>query len=238
MHTNRESRNETMKLYTFILKHQLGDPIPFNFEHDTLLMDGPDGTVTLWSFEKSARMSTEAWEELLIIHANLKHLAIHGQRIITRCLNEVQQYTNLETLILPQNPYWNCPDGPDAFDQRIAERLRLEWTHWKEEEPVEIESREDGEDTGASVEGYDGVRFGLKRFKNLKLGVPRAFPEFTHYLDLILGDGRDYSKIDCGTQIVFLDEHDLKHRLAYGTKVYTSKWNQRNPSSKTLLTSQ
>lgn len=220
MQVCQESRSEIMKYYTLILKCQLGDAVPFNFQHDTLLMDGPDGIATLWSFERSARSRQDARDELYIIHANLKHLAVHGQRIIMRSLNEVQQYTNLETLVLPWNAYWNCRSGAHAFNQRIADRLRLQWTIWENEEGVKKESVEDCDNAGSPVISEE---FGLQ-FRNLKPGVDREFPKFTHYLDPIEGDGIDYSKVPCRPDIVFFDEHALGKFLANGTKACTLQY--------------
>jgi hypothetical protein len=49
MQVCREARNEIKRFYVYILGPQLGLAVPFNFQHDTLLMDGPDGTGALVS---------------------------------------------------------------------------------------------------------------------------------------------------------------------------------------------
>ncbi|KUJ13518.1 uncharacterized protein LY89DRAFT_785192 [Mollisia scopiformis] len=213
MQVCQESRNEVKKTYTYILKDQLGFAVPFNFQHDTLLMDGPDGTVSMWSFEKAGRNDENCRKELAMIHANLKHLAIQGQRLLPRTLNEVQQFTNLETLVLPSNPFWNAPEGHDAFNLRISERLRLTWSQLKQEgdiKDVKLRSGEDSVNDGKSGTTRQSV---AKSF---------AVPSFAHYFEPIFGDNSDYSKIQSHPEVKFMVEKDLRVHLAAGTNVTVS----------------
>ncbi|KAF8848821.1 hypothetical protein BDZ45DRAFT_774520 [Acephala macrosclerotiorum] len=217
MQSCQEARTELMKQYTPILKEQLRGAIPFNFQYDTLLMDGPDGAVAFWSFEKAGRKNSTTRKELAMIHSNLKHLAVQGSRVIQRTINESLQFTNLESLVLPWNPYWSSPNGHVAFNWRITERIRLQWTElkanaggrgvarvWSEMETSnDDKNKNDDNDT------------------NMLIKIPTV-PRYTHFLKPIASDLADYSKIDCTTHIMFLTEEDLKVRLSSGTRVTLS----------------
>ncbi|KAE8448790.1 hypothetical protein EG329_008792 [Mollisiaceae sp. DMI_Dod_QoI] len=232
MQACQEARNEIKKQYTPILKAQLGYAVLFNFQHDTLLMDGPEGTITMWSFEKAARRSNESRKELVMIHQNLKHLAIHGQRLLCRTINEAQQYTNLETLVLPFNPFWNCPLGHHAFNLRISERMRLRWTEMKEEQVAKEKeeqaakekevriAREEAKALPSEVQNksLDGY---INEDASQATVLPRVRTD-THYVEPLDDDSADFSQITCTTSILFSKEEDLQISLAGGTRVTLS----------------
>lgn len=205
-----------MRQYTPILKEQLEDAIPFNFQYDTLLMDGPDGAVAFWSFEKAGRKNNTARQELAMIHNNLKHLAIQGSRVIQRTINESLQFTNLESLVLPWNPYWSSPDGHVAFNWQIAERIRLQWTELKANAGGRGVARVRSE---TETSNDDNNKHG-DNDTSMLIKIPTV-PRYTHFLKPIASDLTDYSRINCTTHVMFLTEEQLKARLSSGTRVRT-----------------
>jgi hypothetical protein len=143
-----------------------------------------------------------------MIHCNLKHLVISGQRIGARFLNEVQQFTGLETLILPANPYWNSPDGVEAFNTRIAQRLSLKWTQWRADDITPAFPLVPGD---MSTDSRGRSCYGRTAHA---LPYLASVPTYTHHLDPILGDATDYSRINYGTVVTFAKEEELYGMLA------------------------
>ncbi|CZR52571.1 uncharacterized protein PAC_02448 [Phialocephala subalpina] len=217
MQACQEARTELMKQYTPILKEHLGDAVPFNFQHDTLLMDGPDGATAFWSFEKAGRKNSSTRKELAMIHNNLKHLAVQGSRVILRTINESLQFTNLETLALPSNPYWSSPNGHVAFNWRITERIRLHWTNLK----ANTGGRGGGRVWSETETSTDDKDENSKNDTNLAFQIPMV-PRYNHFLKSITSGSTDYSNIDCTTHVMFFTEEDLKARLASSTRVTLS----------------
>lgn len=166
-----------------------------------------------WTFEKAGRSKSPASAELAVIHSNLKHLVVAGQRLLDRTLNEVHQYTALETLVLPFNPYWNAPEGRNAFNTRIAQRMSLAWTEDTARAAAATNHRLSRADMGTDAQGRSMLCSTRQRPHKMK-----AVPD-CQFLNPIAGDTENYTRSTSRTVITFKIEEELRLEMAGRTNV-------------------
>jgi hypothetical protein len=216
LHTNQESRTETMKYYTTPFSTRLKQPLYFNFSRDVLVFDGESSCwefldfFNYWSEDIHDIRRKSDWQR---IKSELRHLIIGDSAIIpfsSQTYALLAEFSQLDSLVLPyfDSSLWRLhrwPGLPLGIAWRILQR---EWLKKR------VENGRSGRNAGfvgqlipAAMEDIEYMK-GLSDIYNIPLLDSIDYSSWLHAID-----GKrelEWRPWPAPTEIKFLHSEEIK----------------------------